>query len=151
MASLTVPVPSVNGSGAATTGCAPRQTPVDDTVARVLAAPFDPSEVKFKPAAVSGNRTLALAYVDARAIQERLDEVCGVAGWQDSYRVLPDGVVVCHLRLKIGEDWIINVGASSGSPTSPSKKGVPDRCRRRWRRLYSTLPWPSLASPYPST
>lgn len=42
-----------------------------------LAAPFDPREVKFKPAVVSGNRALALAYVDARVIQDRLDEVLG--------------------------------------------------------------------------
>jgi hypothetical protein len=83
-----------------------------------LSAPFDPSEVKFKPAAVTGNRALALAYVDVRAIQDRLDTVCGVAGWQDSYRVLPDGAVVCRLRLKIGEEWItkVDVGSPSGQP-----------------------------------
>jgi hypothetical protein len=51
-----------------------------------LAAPFDPRQVKFKPAVVSGNRALALAYVDARVIQDRLDEVLGVAGWQDEVR-----------------------------------------------------------------
>jgi hypothetical protein len=83
-----------------------------------LAALFSPSEVKFKPAIVSGNRALALAYVDVRAIQDRLDTVCGVAGWQDSYRVLPDGAVVCRLRLKIGEQWItkVDVGSPSGQP-----------------------------------
>jgi hypothetical protein len=59
-----------------------------------------------------------LAYVDARVIQDRLDEVCGVAGWQDCYRVLPDGAVVCRLRLKIGEQWItkVDVGSPSGQP-----------------------------------
>jgi hypothetical protein len=47
-----------------------------------LAAPFEEHEVKFKPAVVSGSRALALPYVDARAIQDRLDEVLGVAGDQ---------------------------------------------------------------------
>jgi hypothetical protein len=118
MSSLPVSAQGVNGSGAATSLSDPRLRLVDDTVARVLSAPFDPSEVKFKPAAVSGDRALALAYVDARVIQDRLDEVCGVAGWQDSYRVLPEGAVVCRLRLKIGDQWItkVDVGSPSGQP-----------------------------------
>jgi hypothetical protein len=51
-----------------------------------LAAPFEATEVKFKPAVVSGNRALALPYVDARVIQDRLDDVLGVTGWQDEVR-----------------------------------------------------------------
>jgi hypothetical protein len=118
MASLTIPSPSVNSNGTPSAGSTPRLPPEGDLVARVLSAPFDPSEVKFKPAAASGNRALAQAYVDVRAIQDRLDTVCGVAGWQDSYRVLPDGAVVCRLRLKIGEEWItkVDVGSPSGQP-----------------------------------
>ena len=36
-----------------------------------LAAPFDPSKLRFKPAVVNGNRALALVYVDARCIMDR--------------------------------------------------------------------------------
>jgi hypothetical protein len=89
-----------------------------EAIAQALSAPFDAGEVKFKPAVVSGNRALALAYVDARVIQDRLDEVLGVMGWQDSYKVLPDGSVMCRLRLKIGEQWItkVDVGGQSEQP-----------------------------------
>jgi hypothetical protein len=85
---------------------------------RALAAPFDPSVVRFKPAAVSGNRALALAYVDARVIQDRLDEVLGVDGWQDDYECLSDGSVVCRLRLRLGDTWItkVDVGGPSEQP-----------------------------------
>ena len=85
---------------------------------RALAAPFDVEMVKFKPAVVSGNRCLALAYVDARVIQDRLDEVLGVEGWQDDYEILPDGSVVCRLRLRLGTDWItkVDVGGPSEQP-----------------------------------
>jgi hypothetical protein len=38
---------------------------------------------------VSGNRALAAAYIDSRAVQNRLDEVLGVDGWQDDYQCLP--------------------------------------------------------------
>jgi hypothetical protein len=89
-----------------------------EAIAQALSAPFDAGEVKFKPAVVSGNRALALAYVDARVIQDRLDDVLGVMGWQDSYKVLPDGSVMCRLRLKIGEQWItkVDVGGQSEQP-----------------------------------
>lgn len=80
-----------------------------------LSAPFEDAEVKFKPAVVKENRAMALAYVDARVIQDRLDDVVGVAGWQDEYEFLPDGSCVCRLKLKIGEEWItkMDVGGES--------------------------------------
>jgi hypothetical protein len=89
-----------------------------------LASPFDPREVKFKPAVVSGQRALALAYVDARAIQDRLDEVLGVAGWQDEYECLPDGSVVCRLRLRLGDEWItkMDVGGPSEQPDEGDRR-----------------------------
>jgi hypothetical protein len=85
-----------------------------------LAAPFDPKEVKFKPQSVKGNRALALAYVDARVIEDRLDHVLGVAGWQDEYETLTDGSVVCRLRLKIDGEWVMkmDVGSPSEQPDS---------------------------------
>ena len=88
------------------------------TITQALSAPFDPKDVKFKPQVVQGNRALALGYVDARVIQDRLDDVLGVMGWQDSYRVLPDGSVMCRLRLKIGDQWItkVDVGGQSEQP-----------------------------------
>lgn len=88
------------------------------TTTEALAAPFEVSEVKFKPAVVSGNRALALAYVDARVIQDRLDDVLGVAGWQDDYECRPDGSVVCRLRLRLGDEWVtkVDVGGPSEQP-----------------------------------
>src|SRR5690349_8543277 len=62
--------------------------PEIEVLTQALAAPFDPREVKFKPAVVSGNRAMALAYIDARVIQDRLDSVVGVLGWQDEYECL---------------------------------------------------------------
>jgi hypothetical protein len=87
-------------------------------ITAALAAPFEAKEVKFKPQAVKNNRALALAYVDARVIQDRLDEVLGVEGWQDEYQLLPDGSVVCKLRLKLGGEWItkVDVGSPSEQP-----------------------------------
>jgi pyruvate/2-oxoglutarate dehydrogenase complex dihydrolipoamide acyltransferase (E2) component len=92
--------------------------PEEEILMKALSAPFDPSEVRFKPAVVSGNRALALAYVDARVIQDRLDEVLGVTGWQDDYECLPDGSVVCRLRIRVGDEWLtrVDVGGPSEQP-----------------------------------
>lgn len=99
-------------------------SPDVDALMQALAAPFDPREVKFKPAVVSGHRAMAMAYIDARVIQDRLDEVLGGAGWQDEYECLPDGSVVCRLRLRLGNEWItkMDVGGPSEQPDEGDRR-----------------------------
>ncbi|MGH7170216.1 MAG: Rad52/Rad22 family DNA repair protein [Gemmataceae bacterium] len=101
----------------------PNATRVEELTA-ALAAPFDSRQVRFKPAVVTGNRALALAYVDARVIQDRLDDVLGVTGWQDEYECLPDGSVVCRLRLRLGDEWItkMDVGGQSAQPDEGDRR-----------------------------
>jgi Rad52/22 family double-strand break repair protein len=93
-------------------------------ITQALAAPFDSTEVRFKPQLVKGNRAMAIAYIDARAIQDRLDDVLGVEGWQDEYTPLDDGSVICKLRLKIGDEWItkMDVGSESEQPDGGDRK-----------------------------
>jgi hypothetical protein len=86
-----------------------------EAITRLLRAPFAVEDVRFKPAVVSGNRALAIAYVDARVIQDRLDEVLGVGNWQDAYECLADGNVVCRLRLRINGEWVTKVDVGSQS------------------------------------
>src|SRR5438876_12443430 len=83
-----------------------------------LSAPFDPKDIKFKPQMVKNNRALAMAYIDARLIQDRLDDVLGAENWQDGYQILQDGSVMCRLRLKLGRRWItkMDVGSPSEQP-----------------------------------
>jgi hypothetical protein len=100
-----------------------RETNVEELM-EALAAPFDAREIRFRPGAVSGNRALALPYVDARVIQDRLDDVLGVTGWQDEYECLPEGSVVCRLRLRIGDEWItkMDVGGQSEQPDEGDRR-----------------------------
>src|SRR5207245_2213926 len=92
-------------------------------ITQALAAPFDLDDIKFKPQVVKNNRAMAIAYVDARAIQDRLDAVLGVEGWQDDYTPLPDGSVICRLRVRLGEEWItkMDVGSRSDRPDGGNK------------------------------
>jgi hypothetical protein len=95
-----------------------------NAITQALAAPFDLGEVKFKPQTVSGNRALAVPFVDARVIQDRLDDVLGVMGWQDSYECLPDGSVVCRLKVRLGKEWITkeDVGGQSEQPDEGDRR-----------------------------
>lgn len=95
-----------------------------EEMAARLVEPFEPSEVKFKPQTVSGNRALAIPFVDARVIQDRLDEVLGVMGWQDHYESLPEGSVICRLKVRIGDEWITkeDVGSQSEQPDEGDRR-----------------------------
>lgn len=85
-----------------------------------LTAPFQTNEVKFKPQSVKGNRALALAYIDCRVIQDRLDGVLGVENWMDEYEILTDGSVMCRLKLRLNGEWVVktDVGSPSEQPDS---------------------------------
>lgn len=116
------------------TDAPPARDPQLRPIAEALSAPFDPKDVKFKPQMVKNNRALAMGYIDARLIQDRLDEVLGVENWQDRYDFLPDGSVVCRLRLKLGGRWITktDVGSPSEQPDSGDrvKAAVSDALKR---------------------
>lgn len=91
---------------------------MNPSLAERLAEPFASQEVKWKAQVVRSNRALAVAYIDARAVEDRLDAIFGVDGWQDAYHPLPNGNVVCKLRVRINNDWIekSDVGSQSDQP-----------------------------------
>ena len=87
------------------------ETRLTPEVMKRLSEPFAPDLVSWKPQAVSqdGTRALAVAYVDVRDYQERLNAVVG-ADWSDDYEVIHNGaVILCRLtvagvtRADIGE------------------------------------------------
>jgi hypothetical protein len=104
------------------------------TIAEQLAAPFGAEDIKWKPQAVSGNRALAIPYLNARAVMDRLDEVLGIDGWQDRYDLLPDGAAICTLRVRIGKRVItkMDVGGPSEQPDEGDRRkaAVSDALKR---------------------
>ena len=88
-----------------------------------LTAPFPADAVHWKPLSVKGSRALAAAYLDARAVMQRLDCVFGVGGWKDAYTLTGGGSVVCTLSVKIDGEWIdkTDVGSPSELPDDGDK------------------------------
>jgi len=97
--------------------------PTVQDLAEALADPFDPAEVKWKAQATRGERAMAVAYIDARCVMDRLDDVAGVDGWQDVYIVLPGGEVTCRLSVNVVGRWITkeDVGGQSEQPDDGDK------------------------------
>jgi hypothetical protein len=89
-----------------------------EEIADALSAPFEANEVKFKPQSVKGNRALAICYIDARLVADRLDEVMGIDGWKTEYTQVGPCSVECRLSLKINGEWVgkADVGSVSEQP-----------------------------------
>ena len=75
----------------------------------LFGAPFPAEAVHWKPQKVSlqGNRALAVAYLDAREVAQRLDEVVGPLGWQVVHQILGDQLVTgIGIRDPTSASWI---------------------------------------------
>ncbi len=90
-------------------------------IGEALAEPFKSKQIKWRPGRTNGSRALALAYIDARMIERRLDAVVGVAGWKDTYDFLPSGEVICTLSLFLRDQWIGKQGV--GKPSKQPDAG----------------------------
>lgn len=72
-----------------------------------LAKPFDPAKISWRLGSTNNEKTkgMALAYIDARDVMGRLDEVCGLL-WQAEYVPMPNGTCCCRLGLKVDDEWV---------------------------------------------
>ncbi len=120
-----------------------------------LAAPFDPSEVDWRVGSTSKKdpnnpKGMALAYIDARTVMDRLDTVCGPAGWQCRY-VMEGSKTVCEIGIKCGDEWVWKADGAGDSDIEAEKGALSDAFKRsavRWgigRYLYNLKsPWVAL-------
>jgi hypothetical protein len=76
---------------------------------RRLAEPFPAEAVSWRIGPTSTKdpdkpKGKALAYIDSRDVQQRLDAVLG-ADWQDEYQCMSDGSYCCRIGVKIDGEW----------------------------------------------
>jgi hypothetical protein len=95
-------------------------------IQKALAEPFPADAVGWKVQTVAKDqpRALAVAYIDARCVIDRLNAVVGLGGWQDAYDLLPDGCVVCRLSVRIDGEWVtkVDVGGESDQSNGGDKR-----------------------------
>lgn len=101
-------------------------------VQELLAAPFPAADVQWKAQAISRDKTraLAVAYIDARNVMERLDSVVAPANWSDSYRVVAvDGRSAVECTLTVCGVSKTDVG-TAGESADAAKAAYSDALKR---------------------
>lgn len=99
---------------------------------------------KWRVQSFSKNKPKAscVAYVDARDVMNRFDEVVGPEGWQDEYRMVGDKMMA-GISIKVDDEWITKWDTGSESKVEAEKGEVSDSFKRaavKWgpgRFLYS--------------
>jgi len=102
-----------------------------DALLTQLKNPFDPKFLKWRVGATNKEKTkgIALAYLDAREIYKRLDDVCGIAGWQNTLKRAGDGFI-CEISIKIDGEWITKSNAAGDTRVEALKGGSSDALKR---------------------
>lgn len=120
----------------------------DDLLAR-LAAHFAPNLVSWRIGVTNKEKTkgMALAYLDSRDVQDRLNEVCGL-NWQVRHPWSAGSKLACEIGIKIGGEWIWRGDGAGDSDVEAEKGAFSDSFKRaavRWgigRYLYDIdSPW----------
>lgn len=128
-----------------------------------LTAEFPKEAISWRAQTVYEGKALALAYIDARDVMDRLDEVCGPPNWQCKYSHA-NGKTVCDIAINtfaglMKEDgnggyitvepvWVWKADGAGDSDIEAEKGALSDAFKRaavRWgigRYLYSLKsPW----------
>lgn len=117
-----------------------------------LQAPFSPKQVSWRVGSTTGDKSKgqALAYIDARDVMQRLDEVVSPNGWQARYSHA-DKKTICELSIKCGDEWITKANGAGDSDIEAEKGAISDAFKRAavmWgigRYLYDLdSPWVKL-------
>ncbi|MGL4980770.1 MAG: Rad52/Rad22 family DNA repair protein [Fusobacteriaceae bacterium] len=98
---------------------------------KALQEPFTEDELEFRVGATNVDKTkgLALAYVQARCIQNRLDQVLGMENWKVSYRPI-EGGFICSLELRLNGEWISREDGANNTEFEPIKGGISSAFKR---------------------
>lgn len=100
-----------------------------------LQAPFPAKDIEWRIQRTAktrsgGARALVLAYITARAVMDRLDEVFGPGGWSDHYEEYGKNSVKATLSVKIGDEWIAKQDAADNTQIESTKGGISDSLKR---------------------
>jgi len=113
-----------------------------------LSAPFAANEIEWRAGSTNKEKTqaLALAYINARSVMNRLDDVVGAENWSDSYQVITgEGKrgYICTLSIRLNGEWVGKSDGADESDFEATKGGLSDAFKRaanKWgigRYLYN--------------
>ena len=95
-----------------------------------LRAPFAQEQIEWRVQQAGEGRqsgriyARVTLYVTNRAIQTRLDETVGAAGWKNEFVQGPEGGVLCGLWTKTDGEWVTNGDGAENTDTEGVKGGL---------------------------
>src|ERR1700684_2389402 len=117
-----------------------------------LKKPFDPTKISWRVGSTTKDKSkgLALAYIDARDVQERLDEVCGAENWQNRFALLGQ-TTICEIGIRIENEFVWKSDGAGETDVEGEKGSLSSAFKRaavHWgigRYLYDVAaPWVEL-------
>jgi hypothetical protein len=104
------------------------------TIIEKLNQHFDESEIEWRPQSqgVNGDKAwiVVIPYIQARAIQKRLDDVFGFDGWQVEYRTDNTSNIICRLSVKTENGWIFKEDGATETHIEAFKGGISSALKR---------------------
>lgn len=96
-----------------------------------LREPFEPDRISWRVGSTTKDKSkgMALAYIDARDVMQRLDDVCGPENWQCDY---PHAATktVCRIGIKIGGEWVWKANGAGDTDIESEKGALSDAFKR---------------------
>jgi len=104
-----------------------------------LKEPFDEKDLEWR-VQQSGEKNgkfwaMVLTYISNRAVQDRLDDVCGPENWKNEFAPAPDGGVMCGLSIRVGDEWITKWDGAENTQIESVKGGLSGAMKR------AGVPW----------
>lgn len=96
-----------------------------------LKKPFLPDLIDWRIGSTTKDKSkgMALAYIDARTVMQRLDEVCGPENWQCDYPHAAQKTV-CRIGIRINNEWIWKANGAGDSDIEAEKGALSDAFKR---------------------
>jgi len=122
-----------------------------------LSLPFPAKDIEWRAGQVTkdGKKCSLLAYITARAVMDRLDEVVGPENWQANYQASPIGNgLECQLSIRmLSGEWVTKTDAAEPTQIESVKGAYSDALKRaavHWgigRYLYNLdMQWATISS-----
>ena len=105
-----------------------------EEIIKGLREPFNSKDVEWKIQVTTQDkaRGMAVTYLDARAVQRRLDEVVGPFNWKNVYSLWHNNSQICGISIFNAErnEWVTKFDGAENSDIEPIKGGLSDSFKR---------------------
>jgi len=97
---------------------------------RALKRPFPVSQISWRVGATTRDKAkgIALAYIDARDVMRRFDEVFGLL-WQARYSHA-EGKTICEIGVWFNDQWLWRAGGAGDTDIEAEKGAISDAFKR---------------------